>query len=130
MANHKGSEGTVKVGSDTIAEITGFTFDERANTIEDTELGDSAQTFQVGLTNWSGTVDCHWDETDSSGQGAMSIGSSITLNLYPEGAASTDTYYSGTALITGITRQASRDGMVEASYTFQGTGALSELTVT
>ena len=37
MAVHKGSEGTVKVGSNTVAEITGFSFDETADTIETTE---------------------------------------------------------------------------------------------
>ena len=28
MATHKGSEGTVKVGSNAVAEVTGFSFDE------------------------------------------------------------------------------------------------------
>jgi predicted secreted protein len=36
---------------------------------------------------------------------------------------------SGTVLITGRTISASFDGMVEASISFQGTGALTESTV-
>ena len=40
-----------------------------------------------------------------------------------------DVYYTGTATVTGITRQASIDGIVEASFSFQGSGALTESTV-
>ncbi len=129
MANHKGSEGTVKVGSNAIAEIRGWEISHAAEVIEDTELGDAAKTFQAGNASWSGSVSCFWDETDTNGQVAMTAGASITLNLYPEGADSTDVYYTGTAIITGITRRAAINGMVEAEFTFQGTGALSTTAV-
>ena len=129
MATHKGSEGLVKIGSNTVAEVTGFSFDETADTIEDTELSDSARTYVTDYTSSSGSVDCMWDETDTTGQGAMTIGSSVTLNLYPEGADSGDTYYSVTALITGITRANAMGSMVTASFSFQGTGAVTSTTV-
>ena len=129
MATHKGSEGLVKIGSNTVAEVTGFSFDETADTIEDTELSDSARTYVTDYTSSSGSVDCMWDETDTTGQGAMTIGSSVTLNLYPEGADSGDTYYTVTALITGITRANAMGSMVTASFSFQGTGALTSTTV-
>jgi hypothetical protein len=51
------------------------------------------------------------------------------LNVYPEGASSGDTYYTGTALVTGKSINSSFDGMVEAEVSFQGSGALSESTV-
>ena len=129
MSNHTGSEGTVKIGTDTLAEIKSFSIEESADTIEDTTLGDTARTFKSGLTGWSGSVECFWDETDTA-QIALTIGASVTLDVYPEGATSGDTHYSGTALVTGITRQASLDGMVEASFSFQGNGALTLGTVT
>jgi len=128
MANHKGSEGLVKVGTNTVAEVKSWSVEENADTIEDTTMGDTARTFQAGLTDWGGSLECFWDETDSTGQGALTIGAQVTLNLYPEGATTGDTYYTGTAIVTGITRQAALDGMVEASFTFKGTGALSEST--
>ena len=129
MATHKGSEGLVKIGSNTVAEVTGFSFDETADTIEDTELSDSARTYVTDYTSSSGSVDCMWDETDTTGQGAMTIGSSVTLNLYPEGADAGDTYYSVTALITGITRANAMGSMVTASFSFQGSGAVTSTTV-
>jgi hypothetical protein len=92
MANHKGSEGTVKVGSNAVAEIRSFSLEENADTLEDTSMGDSARTYLSSLTSWSGTVDVFWDETDATGQGALTIGAEVTLNLYPEGDTAADTY--------------------------------------
>ena len=93
MATHKGSEGTVKVGSNAIAEIRSYSIEESADTIEDTSMGDSARTYKASLTQFSGSIDVFWDETDTSGQGALDVGSEVTLNFYPEGDASGDTYY-------------------------------------
>jgi len=129
MANHTGSEGTVKIGTNTVAEVKSWSIDETADTIEDTAMGDTDRTYKTGLKSWSGSMDCFWDETDTTGQGALTTGASVTLAVYPEGAVSGDTYFSGTALVTGISRQAALDGMVEASFSFQGTGALTETTV-
>ena len=129
MATHAGSEGTVKVGSNAIAEIRSFSLEETADTLEDTSMGDTARTYKSSLTTFTGSVDVFWDETDTSGQGALTIGASVTLNVYPEGDASGDTYYSGSAIVTGVTRSSSFDGLVEASITVQGSRALTATTV-
>ena len=125
MAVHKGSEGAVKVGANIVAEVRDWSLEETAETIDSTEMSDAAKTFEVGTTSWSGSVNAFWDETDSSGQGAMTVGSSVTLNLYPEGATSGDTFGSGTAIISSISKSGGIDGLVEASFSFQGTGALT-----
>jgi len=124
MATHTGSEGTIKVGSDTVGEIRSYSISETADTIEDTTMGDSFRTYKTGLKTFSGSVDVFWDETDA-GQTALSVGSSVTFNVYPEGATTGDKYFTGTALVTGLTVNGSTDGMVEASLTLQGTGALT-----
>lgn len=129
MATHKGSEGIIKVGSSSVAEVRSYSLEEAADVLEDTSMGDSARTYKSSLTSFSGSLDVFFDETDTSGQGALSIGSEVTLNVYPEGDASGDTYYSGTAIVTGVTRSASFDGLVEASISVQGSGALTETTV-
>lgn len=129
MATHAGSEGTVKVGSNAIAEIRSFSIEETADTLEDTTMGDTARTYKSSLTSFSGSVDVLWDETDSSGQGALTIGASVTLNLYPEGDATGDTYLTGSAIVTGRSISSSYDGLVEMSITVQGNGALTSTTV-
>jgi predicted secreted protein len=129
MATHKGSEGIVKVGSNSVAEIRSYSIEESADTLEDTSMGDSARTYKPSLTSFSGSLDVFWDETDSSGQGALSIGSEVTLNVYPEGDSAGDTYYTGSAIVTGVSRTGAFDGLVEASISVQGNGALTESTV-
>jgi hypothetical protein len=124
MATHTGSEGTLKVGANTIGEIRSFSISESADTLEDTSMGDVARTYKSSLTTFTGSVDVFWDEADS-GQMAMTVGASITFSAYPEGATAGDKYYTGTAIVTGLTINSSFDGMVEASMTLQGTGALT-----
>ena len=129
MATHKGSEGLVKIGSNTVAEVTGFSFDETADTIETTALANSARSYVADLVSWSGSIDCFYDETDSTGQGAMTNGASVSLHLYPEGADSGDIEYYGTALITGISRSNAIGAIVNANFSFQGTGGITSATI-
>jgi predicted secreted protein len=129
MASHIGRDGIVKVGANTVAEVKSFSIEESADTVETTKMTDTARSHAITLTSFSGSLDCFWDETDTTGQGALTIGASVTLALYPEGDTTGDTFYSGTALVTGVSRSASFDGMVEASISVQGTGALTADTV-
>lgn len=129
MATHAGSEGTVKVGANAIAEIRSYSIEETADTLEDTTMGDSARTYKPSLTTFTGSIDVLWDETNSTGQGALTIGASVTLNLYPEGSDTGDTYLTGSAIVTGRSITASYDGLVEMSITVQGNGALTQTTV-
>lgn len=124
MATHTGSEGTLKVGANTIGEIRSFSISESADTLEDTSMGDAARTYKPSLTTFTGSVDVFWDEADA-GQVALVVGASVTFSAYPEGATAGDKYYTGTAIVTGLTVNSSFDGMVEASISLQGTGALS-----
>ena len=125
MATHTGSEGTVKVGANAIAEIRSYSIEQTADTTEDTTMGDAWRTHKTTLKSWSGTVDVYWDETDTNGQGALVPGAEVTANFYPEGSATGDVYLTGTAIVTGVTVSASFDGMIESTITLQGTGALT-----
>ena len=130
MATHTGSEGTVKVGStNDVLEIRSYSVEETADTAEDTSMGDSYRTFKTTLKAWTGSVDVFWDETDTTGQGALLVGSEVTVRFMPEGAASGDAYLKGSAIVTGKTITGSFDGMVESTITLQGTGSLSAATV-
>ena len=129
MAVHKGSEGAIKIGSNTVAEVKSYSLDESADTIETTSMGDAARTHLSSLTSFSGSVDCMWDETDTNGQTALAVGSTVTLLWYPEGSASGATFYSGSVIVTGKNITGSFDGLVEASIAVQGSGAITTATV-
>lgn len=125
MATHTGSEGTVKVGANAIAEIRSYSIEQTADTVEDTTMGDAWRTHKTTLKAWTATVDVFWDETDTTGQSALVVGAEVTANFYPEGSTTGDAYLYGTAIVTGKTVSASFDGMVESTITLQGTGTLT-----
>jgi len=128
MATHLGKEGTVQVGSNAIAEIRGFSIDETIDTVEDTSMGDSSKSYLASIKDFSGSVDVIYDETDTNGQTALSIGASVTLNFAPEGTASGDVKLTGTAIVTGKSITSSFDGLVESTISVQGTGGLTTTT--
>ena len=128
MATHTGSEGTVKIGSDTLSEIRSYTIESSGETIENTTMGDSARTYVAALTTFSASFEVFFDETDTA-QNAVDAGTSVTFSVYPEGAEAGDTYYTGSGIVTGRSVTASFDGMVEMALSVQGTGALTETTV-
>ena len=125
MASHLGKEGTVQVGSNAIAEIRSFSVDESIDVVEDTSMGDSAKTYLASIKDFSGTIDVLFDETDTNGQTALSVGSSVTVNFAPEGTTSGDVKLTGTAIVTGKSVSSSFDGLVESTITIQGTGGLT-----
>ena len=128
MATHHGKEGVVKTGANVTGEVTAFTLETTADVVEDTALSDSAKTFLAGRTSFSGTIECNWDETDTS-QEECTVGSSLTFTLLPEGNASGDASYSGTGIVTGMSISNTLDGVITRSITFQGSGALTVSTV-
>jgi predicted secreted protein len=124
MATHTGSEGTIKVATTTVGELRSYTLDQTADTIEDTQMGDTSRSYKSALKGWSGSASLFFDEADA-GQLLLVLGTEIALKVYPEGASSGDKYYYGQAIITGSNISASFDGMVEAEITFTGTGAIT-----
>lgn len=126
MATFAGKEGIVKIGANAIAEVRDWAIDESGETADDSSMGDTARTHLATMTSWTGSVSCWWDDTDTNGQDSLAVGDSVTLNVYPEGDTVGDNEYSGTATVTGISRRAALDGVVEAEFTFQGNGALAK----
>jgi hypothetical protein len=121
-----GKDGIVKVGAAgseaAIGHVRSWSIDHTVDTIESTSMGDSFKEYCVALQNWSGSLNVLFDSADTV-QTATNVGDTLSVKLYPEGG--TSVYWSGTILITGISRTASYDGLVEATVNFQGSGALS-----
>ena len=128
MATHLGKEGTVQVGSNSIAEIRSFSIDETIDTVEDTSMGDASKSYLASIKDFSGSIDVLYDETDTNGQTALAVGATVTLNFAPEGTASGDVKLTGSAIVTGKSINSSFDGLVEASISIQGTGGLTTTT--
>ena len=129
MATHTAANGVIKVGSNAVAEVTGYNIEYMSDTVEDTVIGDAARTYKPTLKSFTASLDAMWDETDSTGQGALVVGTEVTFAIYPEGEDSGDTYYTGSGIITGRTVSTSVGEMITANFTVQGTGDLTETTV-
>ena len=124
MATHHGKEGVVTAGGSGIGELTGFTLETTGDVVEDTALTDATKSFVAGRTSFSGTLEMHFDETDSA-QTQMTAGASLTFKLLPEGSSSGDRKFEGSGIVTGMSVNQPLDGVVARSVTFQGTGALT-----
>ena len=124
MATHTGSEGTIKIGSTVLGELRSYTLEQTSDTIEDTSMGDAVRTYKTGLKASSGSASVFFDEADA-GQLLCTVGSAITLNVFPEGNQSGDKFFAVDAIVTGYNVSASFDGMVEAEITFQGNGVVT-----
>lgn len=129
MATHTAANGVIKVGSNAVAEVTGYSIEYMSDTVEDTVIGDSARTYIPTLKSFTASLDAMWDETDTNGQVALVVGTTITFSIYPEGDSSGDTYYTGSGIITGRTISTSVGEMITANFSIQGTGDLTATTV-
>ena len=128
MATHHGKEGVVTAGGTGVGELTSFTLETTGDVVEDTALTDATKSFVAGRTSFSGTLEMHFDETDTA-QTTLVAGASISFVLLPEGNASSDRSFSGTGIVTGMSVNNSMDAIISRTVTFQGTGDLTIGTV-
>ena len=135
MAILTGNNGVVKIdnasGTPTaVAAVRNFSVEITADTIESTAMGNDTRQYLKGLSSWSGSADIYMDPANLTGGASViaaliptggAVGDSpITVELYTNNTAGK---FAGEAIITGYTVNSSMDGMVEASISFQGSGA-------
>ena len=129
MATNIGKDGAVYSGSNAVAEIRDWSLETTSEVADDTVMGDTWMTHTATQKSWTASFTAFWDPTDTTGQQTLTEGASVTLKLYPTGNNPGDYEWSGTATITSVSKSASFDGFVEASFSAQGSGALTEGTV-
>ena len=123
MAVLKGKDGSISAGLNNLANITSFTINEEADTLETTAMGNAGyKTFVGSLKSWSGTVEAVFDDTDT----AVSTGSAITLTVLVDDGSSTQVQYSGSCIVTSKSVEVGVADLVTVSFDVTGTGALTE----
>jgi len=132
MSQTNGREGLVKIGTDTVGELKGWSYDETAETYATNEATINtpapALTVEAGPTSWSGSIDVLWDMEDTA-QAALTIGASVTVVFYPEGEATGDVTKTGTAIITSVGVAGAVDGIDTQTFALTGSGSLAASTV-
>ena len=101
MATHHGKEGVVTVGGTAVGELTSFTLETTGDVVEDTALTDATKSFVAGRTSFSGTLEMHFDETDTPQETLLLVLLSAFI-LLPEGNTSGDQSFTGTGIVTGM----------------------------
>lgn len=133
MASHAGKEGkiTVKASGGTatnVASLRSWTLNETSEVIDATVMNPAGVTYRTNVASfkaWEGSASLLWDDAADAGQALCVAGDTLELVVYPEGASTGDTTYTGNAIITAVNKTASYDGLVEMEVTFSGTGALT-----
>jgi hypothetical protein len=132
MAILTGNNGTVSIGAVPIAATRTFSVEMTSDTIETTVMGTDVRTYVKGLSTYSGTADIYFDdsvfdtnEAAFNPTAGLVGGTPINVKFYISYAdgSGNDTVFNGSAIVTGFTVNSSMDGMVEASISFQGSGA-------
>jgi hypothetical protein len=134
MATLTGNNGTVSVGSTVLAAVRSFSVETTRDTIETSVMGTDVRTYVNGMSSYSGNADIYFDPSEfDSGESTFNPtaglvgGQPINVKFYVDYAAGSgnDSVFSGNAIVTGYTVNSSMDGMVEASISFQGSGAVA-----
>lgn len=125
MATYAGKDGAVYQGTNAVAEVKDWTLETTAATQDDTVMGDEWTTVKTTLKSWTASFSAVWSDDDTNGQLAFVEGASLTLNLYPTGNTTGNVEWSGSCIVTSVSKPASVDGLVEASFTVMGSGALT-----
>ncbi len=99
MSRYVGKDCSVTAGGNVISGVESVTLDEQAEIFTSIGLGDTAATQDVGINTGSGSITVFDDPEDTSGQGALSVGSSISFIIYTRGSTNTA---SPTKTFTGI----------------------------
>ena len=128
MASYLGKNGAVRVGGTAIAEIRDWSVETTAEVVADTVMGDDWVSNKHTISSWTGSFNALWDESDA-GQIALVAGATVAVEFHPEGSGAGAYELSGSAIITSVSRSASYDGLVEASFSVTGNGELTIGTV-
>jgi len=134
MSTLTGADGAILIGSTTLAAVRNFSVETTADTIEFTVMGNDTRQYKKGLSSWSGSADIYFDAAEFAGaQTTFNLTTSTSLvgdsplnfKGYVLADSSNDVAFTGTIIVTGYTVNSSMDGMVEASISFQGNGAIN-----
>lgn len=132
MAVLKGYAGSVKAGSTptSTGEIKSFSLSINADVQETTSLGSAWATNVSTIKRWTAKVDAQFDIGDSGQdefRSAFLAGSSVNLEFYLGGTTGAgNAKYVGSALIDSISIGNDVAGIVSASFSVTGSGALTE----
>jgi hypothetical protein len=139
---YTGRDGVLQLGGTTLAKVVNFQLSANLETLETTTLSDNIRSYSPGVAGYSGSAtllyykddDGDFNTTDILNKlyktGTDGVSSSDTVELtfrWVDGTDNNDIKL--TAYITSASIGAATGDIVRAEIAFQGTGALSTVTI-
>jgi len=125
----KGHEGSVTVASGAMGNAKAFSLDINQETVDTTDFGSNGWKESVAtLNSWSGSITAIFDASGTAEgalQTGLTAGSTVALDLQLGGGTGSYDKYSGSANITSQSVTNDVNGIVEVTFSFEGTGAVT-----
>ena len=137
-----GRDGVMQLAGATLAKVVSFSLSANLETLETTTLNENIRSYTPGISGYTGSATLLYYKDDSNNinttdllnklykTGTAGVSSSDTVELtfrWVDGADNNDIKL--TAYITSASIGASTGDIVRAEISFQGTGALSTVTI-
>ena len=78
---YAGKDGSIKVGANVVAKVTGFEYEETVTSRDETSLEDDYEQPKAAVKAVRGNLVCWYDRNDTNGQEALSVGGTVNLTL-------------------------------------------------
>ena len=139
---YSGRDGVMQLAGTTLAKVVNFSLSANLETLETTTLSENIRSYTPGISGYSGSATLLYYKDDDGDinttdllsklykTGTTGVSSSDTVELtfrWVDGADNNDIKL--TAYITSASIGASTGDIVRAQISFQGTGALSTVTI-
>jgi predicted secreted protein len=131
MATLVGNDGAVTLNGVAVAAVRNFTIDITADTIENTTMGSDSRTFVRGPASYSGSLDVYFDPANFNGNVAFNptsgtVGQANYSGVFylVQDAVNDVAFTCSNMVVTGYSINSTFDGLVEASISVQGSGAV------
>tara|TARA_B100002019_G_scaffold278533_1_gene279466 strand:+ start:2521 stop:2955 length:435 start_codon:yes stop_codon:yes gene_type:complete len=139
---YTGRDGVMQLSGTTLAKVVSFQLQANLETLETTTLNENIRSYTPGISSYTGSATLLYYKDDSNNinttdllnklykTGTTGVSSSDTVELtfrWVDGADNNDIKL--TAYITSASIGAATGDIVRAEVSFQGTGALSTVTI-
>ncbi len=139
---YSGRDGVMQLSGTTLAKVVNFSVQSSLETLETTTLSENLRSYVPGVTGYSGSATLLYYKDDSNSintsnllanvfkTGTSGVSSNQTVDLtfrWVDGTDNNDIRM--TAYITSASIGAATGDIVRAEISFQGTGALSTVTI-
>lgn len=129
MANFRGMDGSIRFAANVVAEIKEWALNATIEELDDSVMGDNWATVVGGISRWTGSGTAQLDYGDTTGQKAiidkLLIATPASSSTALELRISATKFFTGNALVSGVSVNAGLGQIVMVSFNFTGNGQLT-----